>query len=146
MWPCDPQPVIFRYSNVNLNHRLKFCHVFWFDFGLPVSNIDFCKYSFPSKNLLTTLKTNLLRISLNFLRNLRQLTSNISIISIPIKMSLKFLKNMTFNYSEVIIVKTLLSPSLTRATAWFSTSRIISDISRFEIILEPIHKVIGTYT
>ena len=60
--PCDPDKIIFNFSDVTLTPRLKFLLAFGLDFGLPVFKLSFEKYFLCFEKLAYQLK-NLNKIS-----------------------------------------------------------------------------------
>ena len=54
--PCDPEKVIFNYSNVKIPPRIKYLLAFGLDFGLPTFKLDFAKFFLSFEKLVHSLK------------------------------------------------------------------------------------------
>ena len=54
--PCDPEKVVFNFSKLTLNSRVKTLLAFGLDFCLPVYKLNFYKYFLPLESFISRLK------------------------------------------------------------------------------------------
>lgn len=64
--PCDPNKVVFNYSQVNISFRIKTLLAYGLDFCLPVYKIDFYNYFLSIESLVSRIKFLNLHKDVNF--------------------------------------------------------------------------------
>ena len=73
--PCNPDEVVFNYSNLQLSFRMKTLLAYGLDFCLPVYKLNFYKYFLPIESLVSRLKFLKLNNDVNFSEFLNKLHS-----------------------------------------------------------------------
>ena len=54
--PCDPESIIFNFSDREIPNRVKYLLAFGLDFGLPIFKLDYVKYFFGFEKLAYSLR------------------------------------------------------------------------------------------
>ena len=72
--PCNPDKVIFNYSSLVLNDRVKLLLAFGLDFGLPIYKLNFYKYFLCFEKLVNNVRNNNCTNYSEFVSRIRELS------------------------------------------------------------------------
>ena len=148
--PCDPDKVIFNFSSLVLDQRIKFLLGFGLDFCLPVFRLDFYKYFMSFEKLMQTLKN-------SHCSDLPEFTNRLKTLAYKYFYNFKSYKifSSVFKVGDISLLRSLSkNPNiivtrpdkgrgvvlLDKCNYISSVISIISDTSKFEPITDPITK------
>ena len=149
--PCDPDSVVFNYSSICISHKLKTLLSFGLDFGLPLYKINFFKYYYSIEKLGKQLEDKPCLDFRSFIDELRYVSSKFFHEFNPHKVF-----SAIFTKSDIELVRRFASNKsvivarpdkgngivvLDKNRYLSSMMDLVSDVSKFECISEPLKKI-----